>query len=116
MLEATLSLLALLSLSIFLSIPGNTAPDTSLYMYELQGDVKNVLYLKGGFEDLVSANAAAMEIFEKTGWCMEMEGTELTSFLVSTGYSSEVWVPRIKNGTLVGFSKDVFLFGPCANT
>ncbi len=116
MLESLLSFAALLSLAMFLSIHADAQIDNSLYIYELQGDAKNVIYLKGGFENLTIGNEIAMEILEKTGMCIEMGQTDLTSKLVSdSASSSRASVPRIREGNLSGFVQDEFRFGPCDN-
>jgi hypothetical protein len=123
LLESLISLLVLLSLSIFLFIPADEKVDNSLYLQELQGDAKNVIHLRGGFENLTNGNAVAEEILEKTGMCVEMGQTELTSSLVAEGApSSFSYVPNLKRapiaGTeisnLTGFTSDSFFFGPCA--
>lgn len=127
-LEAVFSFLILVSFSSFLLISSENKLDTSLYMYELQGDVKNVLYLKGGFENIDYGNLLVMEIYNKTGLCIEMEQTDLTSYLVSPeSVSSSITIPKLKplsfkinstkttlkNSNLTGFVKDKFFFGKC---
>lgn len=128
LIESTLSLLVLISLSVFLSITSDAKIDDSLYIQELQGDMKNVVNLRGGFENLSAGNDAAMEILEKTGMCIEMGQTELTSRRVAGGApSSPIQIPILKraliysNGTapaieisnLTGFMTDSIYFGPC---
>ncbi len=114
-LESTLSLLALISLSLFLLLPADMKIDASLYKYELQGDVKNIIYLKGGFENISEGNKITNEILEKTGLCIEMDKTDLTSRIVGeTRISSQISVPKIKLGNLTGFISNQFFFGECA--
>lgn len=114
LIEATLSFLVLVSLSAFLLVPAESRTDNSLYMYELQDDAKNVIHLKGGFANLTAGNLAAGEIMEKTGMCIEMGQTQLTSLLVGRGSpSSSVQVPQLRDSNLTGFARDRFFFGKC---
>lgn len=112
-LESLLSFLVLISISAILIIPAGEI-DNSLYLYELQGDIKNVIHLKGGFENLSEGNAAVMEILEETGLCYEMSETEITSMRPSgKSISSAIWVPKTREGNLTGFTKDTIVFGVC---
>lgn len=114
LIEATMSFLVLVSLSSFLLVPADSRIDDSLYLYELQDDAKNVIHLKAGFEDLAAGNSAAEEIREKTGMCIEMGETQLTSLLVGSGSSSSrVQVPQFRDSDLTGFAQDRFFFGKC---
>ncbi|MEW6529075.1 MAG: hypothetical protein AB1391_04245 [Candidatus Micrarchaeota archaeon] len=115
LIESVLSLLTLISLSILLLLSIDTKIDNSLYKYELQGDVKNIIYLKGGFENISKGNKIANEIFEKTGMCIEMDKTEITSYIVGEKHiSTKLLIPVIKSGNLTNFTSDEFFFGECA--
>lgn len=127
--ESMISFVVLLSFSLFLFIQFDEGIDNSLYLYKLQGDVKNVIHLKGGFENLRIGNEVAEEILEKTGLCVEMGETELTSRIVKKNFASLKLVPRLRtlsldfNGTkkdlenenLTAFLSDDFFLGLCAN-
>ena len=127
-LESSISLLVLLSLSLFLLVPTDSRIDNSLYLYELQGDIQNVMHLKSGMENISAGNDAAMEIYGQTSLCMEMGQTQITSYRVKEGASSsQVMVPELRtlllerNGTLIafqglnltGFNRDALYAGPC---
>ncbi len=127
-LEATLSLIALLSLSVFLQISSSQKLDSSLYLYELAGDAKNVMHIMGGFENKTRGNEIASAILDESGLCIEFESTEITSSLVSDGgISSPAFVPKFGilhlnvNGTwillpnlnLTGFEYDKMHLGAC---
>lgn len=116
-LESIISFLVLLSFSIFLLLASDTRIDDSLYLYELQGDARNVIHLKGGFENKIIGNDAAMEIYDLTGLCIEMSQTDITSYRVDAGnaVSGEIRIPHLKSGNLTGFVQDRLLFGSCAN-
>ncbi len=130
LLESILSFLVLLSLSLFLFVASDEKADNSLYLYELQGDAKNVIHLKNGFENITEGNEIAAQILGKTGLCIEMSETEITSGIVSgTRFSSPKMVPLLRmlslsfNGTrqdlkganLTGFARNGFFLGACAN-
>ena len=128
-LEAILSLLVLVSLSIFLFIPAEAKIDNSLYLYSLQGDVENVMHLKGGLENISQGNEIAMKIYAETGLCMEFSETDITSYPVAKGKYAQISVPQLKelnleaNGSevdagalnLTGFKPNSFSFGLCNN-
>lgn len=114
-LESLISFLVLISLSIFILIPADSRIDNSLYLYELQGDVKNVMHLKGGFVNITKGNEIAMEIFYEANLCMEMSETDITSYIVKEGLSTSVMVPQLKGSNLTGFRRNEFKLGTCNN-
>ncbi len=129
LLESTLSFLVLVMFSLFLLVPSEQKIDNSLYMYELQGDVKNIMHIKGGFENLTKGNKLAGEILGKTGLCIGLVSEEIASGLAANEgrISSGVMIPKIKSlylsandsvkeikgVNLSGFSADEFFFGTC---
>lgn len=127
-LEATLSFLVLITFSLFLFIASDEKIDNSLYLYELQGDVKNVIHLNNGFANRTIGNIVVNKILDETNLCFEMEQTDITSRCVfGEKFSSSVMVPKLKdlkikgsNKTylfteinLTGFTQDKMFFGLC---
>lgn len=114
LLEATLSFLFLLSFSPLLFLASDEKIDASLYMYELQGDVKNIIHMKGGFENITKGNEIAGEILEQTGLCVELRETDLASGLVSeNSASSTILIPKFRDGNLTNFEINAISAGAC---